>query len=150
MSNIKKLYRSKKDRIIFGVCGGMGEYFEVDSLIIRFLFILLSFTGGAGVIIYILLAIIMPKEGGAEARKSEKKLEEMIGETQEKTQEFAKELKRKEWRSGARDIIGLIIVLIGLNVLFEQVFKFSPLSWINWGVIWAVILILIGLRLASK
>ncbi|MDD5098428.1 MAG: PspC domain-containing protein [Candidatus Pacebacteria bacterium] len=60
---MKRLYRSKENRMIFGVCGGLGEYFEIDPLIVRILFILLSLTGGTGIVLYFVLAIIVPNEG---------------------------------------------------------------------------------------
>ena len=58
----KKLYRSSSDKIIAGVCGGLGKYFEVDSTLVRILFILFCLMGGSGVILYIALIIVMPKE----------------------------------------------------------------------------------------
>ncbi len=60
----KTLKRSRKDKKITGVCGGIAEYFEVDSTIIRLLYILLTLFSGIwiGIIIYIVLSIIMPQE----------------------------------------------------------------------------------------
>jgi phage shock protein PspC (stress-responsive transcriptional regulator) len=148
MNNTKKLYRSKTDRIIFGVCGGLGEYFEIDSLVIRLLFLLLTITGGAGAIIYIVMAIIVPVEGGKEKEKKEKE-DDGSKQPAEKAEEMNGKRPRK-WHSETRSVIGFIIVLIGLNILFEQIFKFSPLYWVNWGVVWSLIIIFIGLRLFSR
>jgi phage shock protein C len=143
MSNTKKLYRSKNDRVIFGVCGGLGEYFEVDSLILRILFILLTFTGGSGIIIYLILAVIIPNGEGQKIKGKE-----FIGEAQEKTQEIAEELKENgSWIKSTKNIIGLIIVFIGLNILFERAFDFSPFSFVNWGVVWALIIVIIGTKI---
>jgi phage shock protein C len=145
MSNTKKLYRSRTNRVIFGVCGGLGEYFEVDPLIIRILFIILSFTGGSGIIIYLILAVIIPE---ADGEKKSKKNGDVIGQTQEKAQEMAEEIKRNSnWLGSVKNIIGLVIVLVGLNILFEQVFNYSPFSWVNWGVIWGLIIVLIGSKI---
>lgn len=59
----KKLYKSRDDKYIGGVCGGIGEYFEIDSTIIRLAAILLSFaTSGVLVFIYILLCFLIPYE----------------------------------------------------------------------------------------
>jgi len=58
----KKLYRSNEDRWLAGVCGGIAEYFDVDSTLIRVLFILFSFVVGGGLIIYIILWLVMPPE----------------------------------------------------------------------------------------
>lgn len=57
----KKLYRSKTNRMICGVCGGIGEYLNIDPTIIRLLTILLAFTGG-GILAYIIAAIVIPDE----------------------------------------------------------------------------------------
>ncbi len=57
----KKLYRSKKDKMIAGVCGGIAEYFDVDPTLIRLLTVLFVLLGGAGVAVYIIAWIIIPK-----------------------------------------------------------------------------------------
>lgn len=140
MSNTKKLYRSKNNRIIFGVCGGLGEYFETDPLIVRILFVILSLLNGAGIIAYLILAVVVPED------EKEKKSKKNDVETGEKT-EIVEELKSGSWFKSAKNIFGLIIVLIGLNVLFEQVFQYSPFSWIDWGIVWGLLIILIGSRI---
>lgn len=56
----KKLYRSKKDRWIAGVCGGLAEYFDVDSTVIRLAWIVFILLGGSGILAYIIAAIIIP------------------------------------------------------------------------------------------
>jgi len=57
----KKLYRSTTDKMIGGVSGGLAEYFDIDSTLIRVLFILTVFLGGGGIIAYIILWIIVPE-----------------------------------------------------------------------------------------
>lgn len=57
----KKLRRSATDNRICGVCGGIAEYFGIDSTLVRLAFAGLSFVSGAGIVLYILAAIIMPK-----------------------------------------------------------------------------------------
>lgn len=57
----KRLYKSRTNRVLCGVCGGIGEYFNVDPTIIRLLCILLFCTGG-GILAYIIAAIIIPEE----------------------------------------------------------------------------------------
>jgi phage shock protein C len=61
-NNYKRLYRSRSERMISGVCGGIAEYFSVDPTLIRLLFVLFAFAGGPGLIAYIILAIIVPEE----------------------------------------------------------------------------------------
>ncbi|MCK4647782.1 PspC domain-containing protein [Candidatus Pacearchaeota archaeon] len=59
---IKKLYRSKKQKIIGGVCGGIAEYLNLDPTLIRLLWILIIFMGGAGILAYIIAWIIIPEK----------------------------------------------------------------------------------------
>lgn len=63
---MKKLTKSKKDKVIFGVCGGLAEYFERDPVLFRILFVVLLFMSGfiPFMIAYIIVALIMPEENG--------------------------------------------------------------------------------------
>ena len=56
----KRLYRSASDRMLLGVCGGIGEYLNVDSTIIRLLLAILVFWGGIGILAYLVAAVIIP------------------------------------------------------------------------------------------
>ncbi len=56
----KKLYRSDTNKMIAGVCGGIAEYINLDPTIVRLLWALFCFAGGAGVIGYIIAAVIIP------------------------------------------------------------------------------------------
>jgi phage shock protein C len=58
----KRLYRSRKDRVLFGVCGGIADYFKIDPTLVRIAWVILTLIYGAGIILYIVLALIVPKE----------------------------------------------------------------------------------------
>jgi phage shock protein C len=58
----RKLYRSKTNRKLAGVCGGLAQYFNVDATLIRVLFVLLAVFGGSGLVLYVAMWIIVPKE----------------------------------------------------------------------------------------
>lgn len=58
----KRLYRSKDDRMIAGVCAGLGEYFDIDPTIVRLIWVLLFFGAGFGVVAYIVCVILIPEE----------------------------------------------------------------------------------------
>lgn len=60
--NGKKLYRSKRNCIFLGVCGGMGEYLGVDPTVIRVGLVIFCALGGSGLIAYLLAAVFMPEE----------------------------------------------------------------------------------------
>jgi len=61
-TDMKRVYRSRLDRMVGGVCGGLGDYFEVDPTLIRLLFVLGTLAGGPGVIAYLILLGIVPLE----------------------------------------------------------------------------------------
>ena len=62
MENI--LYKSSTNKVICGVCGGIGEYLNIDPTIIRLLCIALIFGAGSGLLAYIIAAIIIPEKSG--------------------------------------------------------------------------------------
>ena len=68
----KRLYRSHRDRMIAGVCGGVAEYFNIDPAIVRIIWVLSCFTGGIGIILYLAALVIVPlNPEQSEAKKKE-------------------------------------------------------------------------------
>lgn len=57
----KRLYRSNTNRVLFGVCGGIAEYANIDPTIVRLLLVLFGFAGGSGILAYLVAAIIIPE-----------------------------------------------------------------------------------------
>ena len=62
----KQLFRSKNNCKIAGVCGGLGEFFDIDPVFLRAIFLVSAFFGGLGIIIYIVLWILMPEASSSE------------------------------------------------------------------------------------
>ncbi len=61
--NVKKrLYRSTTDRSVAGVCGGIADYLGVDPTLVRILWVLFAMAGGPGLILYIIMALVVPEE----------------------------------------------------------------------------------------
>jgi len=60
--NNKRLYRSQSEKMIAGVCGGLGDYMSLDPTVVRLIFILLFIMGGQGLLVYIILWLTMPLE----------------------------------------------------------------------------------------
>ena len=58
----KKLYRSKNNKKIFGVCGGLAEYFDIDATIIRLVLVLAVLFAGVGVLAYLIAALVIPNQ----------------------------------------------------------------------------------------
>jgi phage shock protein C len=63
MEEPRKLYRSRTQRMVAGVCGGLAEYFNIDVTLVRVLFLILAVVGGSGLVIYLLMWIIVPDAG---------------------------------------------------------------------------------------
>jgi len=118
----KKLYRSTKNSMIAGVCGGIGEYLNVDPTIVRLFAVLLIFAEGIGIILYLIAWIIMPRAEAVE------------GET----------VTQKESES-RRYLPGLILIGVGILFLLNN---FIP--WFHFHFIWPVILIILGLFLLIR
>lgn len=158
MEQEKKLYRSRTDRILLGVCGGLGKYLGVDPMLIRILFILLTLADGVGLLIYVVLAIVVPSEPGEDVVIDRgQKVKEFADEISQKAKEVAGEIKvavndvkiGNEKRNNARNIIGIIIIVAGLAMLMDRFFPFY-FNWFSWAVIWPALIIVLGVYLIVK
>ncbi len=58
----KKLYRSRRDKLIAGVCGGLANYFEMDPTWVRIIFLLFFFMGGSAMLVYLVMWLVVPIE----------------------------------------------------------------------------------------
>ncbi len=58
----KRLYRSRQERMLGGVCGGLADYLGLDPTVVRLVFLLLFFLGGQGLLIYLIMWLIVPEE----------------------------------------------------------------------------------------
>lgn len=145
----KKLCRSRSDRIIAGVCGGLAKYFEVDPLLVRLIFLAAVFINGSGLLIYIILLLVMPLEPGSEINVNrDAKVHEFVSETKARAQSVMHELNMdKGWFEGRRNVLGIFIVAIGVILLFNQMF---PYHWFRWDFFWPSIIIVLGLLLLFR
>ncbi len=78
---MNRLYRSRNDRMLAGVCGGLGDYFGVDSSLIRLALVLLIIFGGTGVFAYIIAWIVIPEERYENQEYKEKRETEPVYNT---------------------------------------------------------------------
>ena len=58
----KRLYRTRRDKKLFGVCGGIADYFNIDATVVRVIFVILALSYGSSILVYIILAMALPKE----------------------------------------------------------------------------------------
>ncbi len=120
----KKLYRSTDDYMIAGVCGGIAEYLEIDSILVRIIFIVLSLAGGSGLIIYILMLLLLPAKG-----------EKMKSTPNENKKEF------KMKQDGGRSFLGIVFLVVGSVLLWNQFFPYT----IKFEILWPSTMIILGL-----
>ncbi|SHK05618.1 phage shock protein C (PspC) family protein [Anaerobranca californiensis DSM 14826] len=115
----KKLYRSKKDKVLSGVCGGLGEYLKIDPVLIRLLWVIVAATTSGGAILaYIIAAIIIPESPEEQREHSEEKIDdEIVGEG----------TREEKGSSVGGKILGIGLILIGAFLLSRN---FVDLSWL--------------------
>ncbi len=144
----KKLYRSNTDKIIAGVCGGLGKYLNIDPTIIRIAFVILAIINGAGLIIYIILALVISKEGQEQRQPVEQTIKEMADDIKKEAVDIQEKMQgQKSWFSEKRNIIGLIVVVVGFFALINVLF---PMQWLNWKIFWPLVLVFIGFYIIIK
>lgn len=149
----KRLYRSRTDRMLCGVCGGLAKYFDIDPTIMRLIFVISIFLGGSGILAYIILAIVVPVEGSTSAEPKEtmkenveemKKTAEELGREFRATFEEKKEEKSEEVRVShrRRAFFGIIVLIVGVLLLLAS---FDLFWWLKWSYLWPVIIIAIAI-----
>lgn len=132
----KTLHRSQTDKIIAGVCGGLADYFDIDSTIIRLLFILIVALGGSGIFLYLILWLIMPKNAEGEAVITEERVKEFAGEVKEKAEEIKEEVMKRYHEHGVncqhghlrhhggRRFFGWLLLILGVAFLVNNLMPY--------------------------
>jgi phage shock protein PspC (stress-responsive transcriptional regulator) len=151
----KRLYRSRTDRMLGGVCGGLGKYFNVDPSLVRLVFVLLFVFGGSGFLLYLILWIVLPEEGRAYA-SSDETTRANTQEIADRARQIGEDVKAAfggapapggalpEARptSGAW-LLGAVLIVLGvmflLGNLVPRIFSFG--QW------WPILLVLIGIAM---
>jgi phage shock protein PspC (stress-responsive transcriptional regulator) len=147
-----KLYRSRTDVMLGGVCGGLADYLRIDTTLVRLFFILLSIgASGIGVMIYLLLWIIVPLEG----HKREPTLQDTVRSGSEEIADKARmvgdDLRNIVRNPNPRAGVFIGVALIGLGIVFLlQNLELPWLNWLDFDVIWPSLLILGGIALLTR
>lgn len=74
----KRFMRKRDDRMLFGVASGIADYLNIDPVIVRLVFVLMALGGGHGILVYLILAILMPEEAGVVAKANAFSEEEIV------------------------------------------------------------------------
>jgi len=114
--NPKRLTRSATDKKVSGICGGLGEYFNVDPVIFRIAFCFAIFMGGAGLILYIVMLIVIPEKHSAFQYSSPQNEEIIIEPVSEETKKGIKDV--------SLIVIGTLLILFGVFFFCVRAFPF--------------------------
>lgn len=148
----KKLYRSRTDYVVAGVAGGLAQFLEIDSTIVRLIFVALSLGGGSGILIYIILALVIPREPGVEVKVDRgKKVREIAADVGARTKDLVEEVKQNQQETGeekrrAGSALGIGLVILGILLLIN---KLVPIH-LEGDWFWPVVLVGLGIYLLIK
>jgi len=133
--------------MIFGVAGGLAEYFDIDPVLIRVVFALLVFSTGVGLIAYIVLAIVMPSQTSGAADQGDvvrENVEQMRGDVSRAGERLGVAFRdegRPAARSGGRYLAGVVLIVVGGLLLAAN---FGWLGWFSWLKLWPLLVIAAG------
>jgi phage shock protein C len=118
----KKLYRSSRDRMLGGVAGGLAEYFEIDSTLVRILFIITLFIGGTGILAYILLWIVVPEMPyHYQQTPATEEFPQTVDESAAPQADIDNYLRIQEEKKKKRIVFaGIILIILGLIFLADN------------------------------
>ncbi len=144
MDTGKRLTRSRSDYMLGGVCAGLGHYFGIDPTIVRLIFVLLAISGGSGVLLYLVLWIVIPREDltqgpltgdefGRRARQMGEEMRQVAAQPNTRTAQF----------------LGIALVVVGLIYLVQNL-HLPWLDWFNVNIAWPAVLIIAGILLLSR
>ncbi len=146
-----RLYRSYKNSVIGGVCGGLGNYLNTDPILFRVLFVVAFLVGGTGLLAYIILWIVIPIEPIPNISNQNPYGEPSTAMNMEeennnnKTEPDNMEEQKKQPKNDGNLWGGLILITLGAIFLID---RFVPR--IDFGDLWPLILIVVGVILISK
>jgi len=135
----RKLYKSTENKVLTGVCGGIGEYFDVDPVIVRLLVVVFTLMGGAGLIAYIIAAIIIPD------RDYKKPISENYSYDNQEFNTNENPILPGKNEGGRIITLGIILIALGGLLLIKGL-----IPWIPREVILAGILIGLGIYFIIK
>ncbi len=136
----KKLHRSRQNKLLAGVAGGIAEYFDIDPVIVRALFVVTTIGWGISLLLYILLWIIVPLNNLIIVQES------TINFTEDNSTNvnYFEELSDKNEVSKRKTVFGITLILIGLLMLLENLLP--NLYFTDW---WPVVLVAVGIYFLS-
>lgn len=142
-----RLLRSQQDRVLGGVCAGLGKYLGIDTILVRLFFIVFTLVGGIGPLLYIILWIVVPSEEQVAGFGSQPYT--IDGEViKERAENFRDEVVNAVNKPGNKTglYVGIGLVLFGIY-FFVKNLNLPWLAWLNSNVILAGLIIIAGIAL---
>lgn len=122
-TEVRRVTRSRRDRVVGGVCGGLGRYLNVDPVLLRVAAVALALSGGLGVLAYVVAWIVIPEETGPEPD----------GPTGAVN------------RHGVALVVGTSLVALGALLLVREV-----VPWFSGAIFWPIVVVAIGLAVVAS
>jgi len=141
----KKLTRSTTDRKIAGICGGLGEYLNVDPLVFRIIFLFLLICGGSGFILYVLMWILIPEKKNQECAEMQNE-EYVTCEAVEEDTDYSSDHKKHIKKHHGGIFWGLFFVAIGVLWLGKS-FELFDFNWHSVLKLWPLFIVWVGVLL---
>lgn len=146
-----RLYRSKTDRFLGGVCGGLGKYLGFNSAIVRLIFLVLIFGTGWGVLLYLALWILLPAEGAPEARTGD------VGDQfADRMRGVGEDIRQAAEKPNPRAGLwfGAALILVGAFLFAQRLGEALGIVWLNnwlgWQMVFPVLIIVIGVAIILR
>jgi len=139
----ERLYRSGREKMLGGVCGGLADYFRIDVTLVRLITLLAVFMGGAGFFAYLVMWIVVPLNPAHQtgyAREYSRGADAVISDIVNDVGEAAHNLSKRHEPGQRTKLAGGILILLGILFLLDQWFPI----WFNLNKMWPFILIIIG------
>jgi phage shock protein C len=144
----KKLYRSKKNKVIAGVAGGLGDYFKIDPVVIRLIFVGVTLLGGGGVLVYLLIWLVVPAEGNKGVILGKETMEDNIREVGDTAKAYVDDfrIKAKKEHKNSRKF-GWLLIIFGLVLLAASQ---GWLKIVDWDRLWPLVLVGAGVYYLAR
>lgn len=142
----KRLYRSETDKVIAGVAGGLADYFEVDSIIIRILFVLMTIFHGSGILLYIILWLVLPTKSAID-KAPNSTMNANVEEMKAKAHELAGEVKQRVHSKGNTNSAPLVLIVLGTFFLLNNLGLLGGIDLRQW---WPLVLIILGFAILVR
>jgi phage shock protein C len=142
-----RLERSRTNRVISGVCGGIAEYLDIDATFVRVVMVILAFPFGVGILIYFVLLFLMPNPGEATPFVRSAGVEQTAVDPLSPVAPVPPRVTDPLVVERRRNGIGLLLVAVGIVFLLGNVGAFR---FVDWHYIWPLVLIALGVFLVAQ